>query len=97
MKYIKLKRNPKVFHLVSNRVSFNDYKDCLFDQSPLTLGCELTKKEEHKGKIYSFRSLNLITYSIEQRKVALSSNDDKRFILPDNIHTLALGHYLIPK
>ena len=82
---------------ISNRVSFDDYKNCLFDKTPLTLGCESSKNEEHKGKIYSFRSLNLITYSIEQSKVALSSNDDKRFILPDNIHTLALGHHQIPK
>ena len=32
-------------------------------------------------------------YSILTRKIGLSCNDTKRFIMPDNIHTLAFGHY----
>ena len=28
-------------------------------------------------------------------KIALSRDDDKRFILPEQIHTYALGHKLI--
>ena len=32
-------------------------------------------------------------YSEEVNKVALSSKDDKRHVLEDKIHTLALGHY----
>jgi hypothetical protein len=32
-------------------------------------------------------------YTEEVNKVALSSNDDKRVIMDDGIHTLAYGHY----
>ena len=32
-------------------------------------------------------------YSILTRKIGLSCNDTKRFIMADNIHTLAFGHY----
>ena len=32
-------------------------------------------------------------YSEEVNKVALSSEDDKRHVLEDKIHTLAHGHY----
>ena len=76
---------------IKNRVGFQDYKDCLFNKKPLILGSQ-ESNQEHQEKIYSFRSLNLITYSIEQSKIALSCNDDKRYILEVNIHTLALGN-----
>jgi len=32
-------------------------------------------------------------YSEEENKVAPSSEDDKRHVLEDKIHTLAYGHY----
>jgi len=32
-------------------------------------------------------------YSEEVNKIALSADDDKRVIMEDSIHTLALGHY----
>ena len=34
-------------------------------------------------------------YTIETTKIALSCNDDKCFIMNDNIHTLTHGHYRI--
>ena len=34
-------------------------------------------------------------FTEEVNKVALSANDDKRYILEDGINTLALGHYKI--
>lgn len=34
-------------------------------------------------------------YSIESTRLGLSAADDKRFLLPDKIHTLAYGHYKI--
>ena len=76
---------------IDKRVDFDDYKTCLFEQKNIKLGDE-NGKEEHREKIYSFRSF---TYSVEQSKVALSFADDKRFILEDKITTLALGHYRI--
>ena len=79
---------------IDKRVDFDDYKTCLFEQKNIKLGDE-NGKEEHREKIYSFRSFKLTTYSVEQSKVALSFADDKRFILEDKITTLALGHYRI--
>ena len=34
-------------------------------------------------------------FTEEVNKVALSANDDERYILEDGINTLALGHYRI--
>ena len=34
-------------------------------------------------------------YTEEVNKVALYPSDDKRYILEDGVHTLALGHYKI--
>ena len=36
-------------------------------------------------------------YSIKTSKVSISCNDSKRFIMQDNVHTLAYGHYAIPQ
>jgi len=41
---------------------------------------------------YVFRSRNHQIYTENIRKVALNGKDDKRFICPDKITTLALGH-----
>ena len=34
-------------------------------------------------------------YTVEVNKVALCPDDDKRHILKDGVHSLALGHYRI--
>ena len=41
------------------------------------------------------RSYKHEVYSEEVNKIALSSDDDKRHISEDGMHTLALGHYRI--
>ena len=41
----------------------------------------------------SICSKNLNVYTIEQKKIAVSGEDNKRFVCQDNIHTLAWGHY----
>jgi len=39
------------------------------------------------------RSYKHDMYTEELNKIALSADDDKRVIMGDCIHTLALGHY----
>ena len=41
------------------------------------------------------RSYNHEIYTEEVNKIALSPDDDKRHILEDGIHALALGNYRI--
>ena len=41
----------------------------------------------------SIRSRNHKLFTISEKKAALSSIDTKRFMLPDRVHTRALGHY----
>ena len=44
----------------------------------------------------TIRSFNHKLSTIHQRRLALCSYDNKRFILDDNVHTLAYGHIKIP-
>ena len=68
---------------LKKRIDFEDYKNCLFNGINKSL-----------DNMYTFRSKNMKTYSIE-KKICLSGNDDKRIIQSDKIHTLAIGHYKI--
>ena len=67
--------------VVKNSITHADYETCLFTG----------KKQLRKMNI--IRSHKHDVYKEEINKVALSSNDDKRYILGDGVHTLALGHY----
>ena len=69
--------------VVEKSITHEDYKTCL-----------LTGKEQLR-KINIIRSYNHEVYTEEVNKVALSAEDDKRYILEDGIHTLAWGHYKI--
>jgi len=71
--------------VVNKSIKFEDYKECLI------LG-----KEQMKT-MNVIRSHLHDVYTEVVNKVALSSNDDKRIILDDGIHTLALGHYKCAK
>ena len=48
-------------------------------------------------KMNVIRSYNHEVYTEEVNKVALCSDDDKRYILEDGINTLAWEHYKIPR
>ena len=69
--------------VIKNEITHEDYKNCLF------------------GRKSAFRKMNVIRshshniYTEKINKVALSGDDDKRIILEDGIHTLALGHFKI--
>ena len=69
--------------VVKKSIRHEDYKKCLF-----------TGKEQLR-KMNVIRSHQHEIYTEEVNKVALCSNDDKRYILENGMHTLALGHYRI--
>ena len=69
--------------VVKKSITHEDYKKCL-----------LTGKEQLR-KQNIIRSYKHEVYTEEVNKIALSANDDKRYILEDGISTLALGHYKI--
>ena len=65
-------------NVVKKRLNFNDYLQCLFTG----------RKEMRKMKI--IRSEKHEIYSKEVNKIALSNEDNKRFVLEDKINTEAL-------
>ena len=67
--------------VVQKSITHEDYKTCL-----------LTGKEQLR-KQNIIRHYDHEVYTEEVNKVALSAEDDKRYILDDGIHTLAWGHY----
>ena len=67
--------------VVEKSITHEDYKTCL-----------LTGKEQLR-KMNIIRSYEHEVYTEEVNKVALSAEDDKRYIMNDGIHTLAWGHY----
>ena len=69
--------------VVKKNITHEDYKTCL------TTGKEQLRKQN------IIRSYKHEVYTEEVNKIALSANDDKRYILEDGINTLALGHYKI--
>ena len=69
--------------IVKKHIGFEDYKRCLFD-----------RKEIYR-KMNVIRSYKHELYTEEVNKIALSSEDDKRIISEDGIHTLAHGHYKV--
>ena len=69
--------------VVKKSITHEDYKNCLF-----------TGKEQLR-KMNVIRSHKHDIYTEEVNKVALSSNEDKRFIQEGQTDTLALGHHKI--
>ena len=69
--------------VVKKSITHEDYKRCLLTS------------EEQLRKQNIIRSYKHEVYTEEVNKIALSANDDKRYILEDGINTLALGHYKI--
>ena len=69
--------------VVKKSIAHEDYKKCLF-----------TGKEQLR-RMNVIRSHKHEIFTEEVNKITLSSSDDKRHILDDGVHTLALGHYKI--
>ena len=72
-------------NVTKRSIQFDDYRECLF-----------SKKEQHR-KINVIRSHCHKIYTEEISKIALSSDDAKRVIMTDEIHTLAYGHTNLKK
>ena len=66
---------------VKQRLTFDDYEQCLREMCRKTVSVNSIRSDHHK----------LFTYNIQ--KVGLSGYDDKRYICDDGIKTLAHGHY----
>ena len=66
-------------------IQFDDYRECL-----------VSRKEQHR-RMNVIRSLCHEIYTEEINKIFLSSDDDKRVIMADGIHTLAYGHTKLKK
>ncbi|XP_050516578.1 uncharacterized protein LOC126891446 [Diabrotica virgifera virgifera] len=69
-------------NVIKHQLQLSDYIQVIKD-----------KKSIHR-KMYVFSSHSHTIYTELKNKISLSSSDDKRVILPDNVHTLALGHFL---
>lgn len=82
----QVKKSKGVKHYIVNELSFSEYEIALNDRF-----LKMYKEQ------YMIRSKLHTIYTINQHKVALNSNDDKRYILADNVNTLALGHRKIEK
>lgn len=70
-------------YVIEKSIKFQNYKNCIFDES----------KMKQYSSMNTIRSKKHELYSIKINKVGLCSYDNKRYILNDNINTLAFGHY----
>ena len=65
---------------VLEELQHKDYDNCLNNREKLTKKQKIFRSDKHK------------VYTVEVEKIALSYNDDKCFIMNDNIHNLTHGH-----
>ena len=65
-------------NVIKNKIDFDDYVKCLFSGEKELRAMKIIRSEKHD------------IYSKEVNKVALSNEDDKRIVLEDSVHTLAL-------
>ena len=82
-KFTKRSKGTKRYAVVKY-LTFEDYYKCLDTNTQKIV--ETNNIRSYKHKVYSER----------QKKVALSAQDDKRYVKPDGIYTLAWGHKDIP-
>ncbi len=68
-------------YVIKNQITIEDYKECLFSKTPQLRTMNTIRSRQHN------------VGSERINKTALSAYDDKRIILEDGIHTLAIGHH----
>lgn len=69
--------------IIEDRITFDDYKNCLFKNKTLSFDQNLFSLKHHQ------------MYTVKQNKIALRNQDDKRYLIPGTMDTLPLGHYMI--
>ena len=72
-------------NVTKRSIQFDVYRECLF-----------SRKEQHR-KLNVIRSHCHNIYTEEINNIALSSDDNKRVIMADGIHTLTYGHKHLQK
>ncbi|XP_076678775.1 uncharacterized protein LOC143374503 [Andrena cerasifolii] len=71
-------------NVIARTITFDDYAQCLQKEIEMVRRQSCMRSKLHK------------VYTISESKIALSSYDDKRYIVPDSTDTLPWGHYRIP-
>jgi len=72
-------------HVVQNHMTLENHKRCLFGDP------ELSRYTDN----ISIRSYKHQISTIINKKLTYNNHDDKRYVLKDQVHTLAHGHYKI--
>ena len=72
-------------NVVEENISHDDYRKTLFNRTDLHRAMNVIRSYKHD------------IYTEEVNKIALSSDDDKRVIQEDGVHTLAYGHWKLDK
>lgn len=70
-------------YVLNKKISFADYLNCIKEN------CTVIKSQN------TFQSKKHEVFSVNQKKIALSPMDNKRYIRENNIDTLPWGHYSI--
>jgi len=70
-------------YVANKEITLNDYKNCLFSGRQELRPVNVVRRRHHE------------VFTEQDNKIALSTDDDKRIILPDRIHTLAHGHWRV--
>lgn len=73
-------------YVLQKTITFDDYVNCL----------NMVNNGVLERWQNSIRSIKHQVFSVKQKKIALSSSDNKRYILEGNIETLPWGHYRVP-
>lgn len=76
-------KSKGVKRCITKHLTINDYKKCLTQNVQLLRTQRLIRSYAHN------------VFTIEQQKIALSSCDDKRYVVPHSTSTLPWGHYRI--
>ena len=70
---------------VAKDISIQDFENCLFNHKLITCNQNCIRSKNH------------VLYTVCEHKLALSSYDDKRYLIPNSTDSLPYGHYSLKK